>query len=145
MTAKQRSDWTSFCRVLGRMGRLLQRRRTPEGSYTPVREQRHPLLDIVIKSPAVIAAIGDVKATDQEQRGVLSWADVRQGDTAATIRINHKGTHENSQRALSAAIDALRRFGKRVSFRDLIRHPNQNGYIALIRVAGGAPSLGFAR
>lgn len=139
-------EWKSFCRALGRMGQLLARDKAPAGSgYVAPRRQEHPLLDIVTKARDVIAAIGEVKISDREEKSVLSWASVAQSDGSATIRLNHKGTKARSQQALDAAIDALRSAGRRVGFRDMIRAENQNGYLMLIRVRDAAPALGFAR
>ncbi len=141
-------DWKRFTRALGRMGRLLQRQKVeaPVGSYAPLERERHPLLEIVIGAAGVRAAIGDVAESEHDEKGVLSWASVRLTEGAATIRLNHKGTKERCQQALDAALDALRRMGRRVSYRDLIRHENQNGYVALIRCPDmSAPALDFAR
>lgn len=139
-------EWKSFCRVLGRMGASLKARRDPDGGYRTAPAKRlHPLVELLIGDAGVAAAIGPVTACEEEQQGVLSWVNVRDAGSGTTIRLNHKGTREHSQRALDAAIDALRAIGRRVSFRDMIRHENQNGYIALIRVADPAPGLAMVR
>ena len=139
-------EWKSFKRALARMGRLLQRQKAPEGGYGPKREQRHPLLELIMGAPAVVSAIGDVSASDAEEKGVLTWASVSEASHGTTLRLNHKGTRERCEEALRAALDAIRRIGWRIPYHDMIRHENQNGYLMLIKVRGvPVQELGFAR
>lgn len=138
-------EWTSFCRVLGRMGRLLHPRKQASGAYAPVKPRLHPLLDLVIGDRGVTLAIGDVKASDVDKPGVLSWADVSVRSYGSTLHLNHKGTKAHIQDAVAAVIAALRRIGRRVSYHDLIRHENQNGYLAILQVPGAWAEPGLAR
>lgn len=144
----RRDEWRGFCRALSRMGRALQRQKNPAGGYAPKRVERHPLLELVIGAPAVRDAIGDVVVSDVAQESVLSWINLSHGHGGTTLRLNHKGPKKRCQEALEAAIAAIRAFGRRVSYYDLIRHENQNGYFALLRVPD-APVItlkrGFAR
>jgi hypothetical protein len=134
--------WTGVVSTLARMGRILRAKR--EDSAAPA-QQRHPLLDLVLGDAGIVSAIGEVVASDIEQRGVLSWASVTLGPGGATIRLNHKGPLAHLQQAQEALAGALRKVGRRAGFRDFIRHPNQNGYVLLLRVPDPAPALGFAR
>lgn len=138
-------DWTAFCRALKRMGGILKRRKAPEGGYAPKRERRHPLIELVMGAKSVVSAIGEIQESDTEARGVLSWVSIRETDGGTNVRLNHKGTKERCHEALQAAVDAIRRAGRRVSYYDMIRHENQNGYLMLMRVPDAAPALGFAR
>jgi hypothetical protein len=127
-------DWPLFRRALARMGRLLAEIKAPAGGYAAPRQARHPLLELVMTDAGVRDAIGDVADSDAEAKGVLSWASVSVAGGGVTIRLNHKGRQERCQAALDAMRAALRRIGRRCSFHDLIRHANQNGYLALLRV-----------
>lgn len=149
----RRSEWSGFCRVLSRMGRLLERHRKVEGGYVSLKTPRlDPLLELAITEPGVLASIGmsadgkpcAVLAMETAKKGVLSWVNLRRGGDATTIRINHKGPRERCQAAADAVAAALQRLGRRVTYRDIFRHENQNGYVALLRVPD-APALGFAR
>lgn len=141
-------EWRGFTRALSRMGHALARQKAEVGSYqAPRRERRHPLLQIVMGDANVRDAIGDMVVAEHEQSGVLSWLDISHGTAGgSTLRINHKGAKARCIAAMEAAIAAIRRAGRRVSFHDLIRHDNQNGYLALLRIPD-APvvRLGFAR
>ena len=144
-SSSREREWKSFSRALARMGRILQARKTRTGGYAPKQERRDPLLEIVLGSPSISSAIGAVVVSAVEQKGVLSWADVSRSASGATLRIRHKGTHERCSQALNAAIELMRKAGKRVPYYDLIRDESQNWYLAILRVIDPAPVRSFAR
>lgn len=151
---QRESEWDGFCRALSRMGRALTERKRAGGGYDKKREARHPLLEIVLNSPQIRGAIGAVAPSVDKPKQKIeghsqrSWASVgAAAGGAVTVRLNHTGTKEACAAALSAMIDALRRAGHRIVFHDLLRHDDQNGYLAVARVREPelTPALGFAR
>lgn len=122
-----------FFAALSRMARIVRSRRA-RAAATPL-ERLDPVLALVLTAAGVTRALGPITPAEQPPKGAKAWASIARNAAGATVRLGTRGSEDDLRAATEAAVAGLRANGHRVALTDLVRAPDQNGYVALIRIA----------